>query len=643
MPARRPASVWTRRRHQARRALCRLTDLLPGCRHVGPCFVFHPAYAAEELAGPYDLHRPHRILHYLQQERLLRRGALHRPRPASLDRLRLVHTHAYLESLAQPDALTPIVGEALRPALQDAFLAGSRAMVGGTLRATKLALRRGIVAVNLGGGFHHAFTDRGHGFSCFHDVAVTIRTWRARGYQAPILVVDLDVHDGDGTRALFADDPTVHTFSLHNRTLLAEGAVADTCLALGPDVDDATLIAAVDAHLPPVIAHVQPGLVFYLAGSDGHRNDRLGDWRLSHDGLVARDRLVLGYLRERPDPIPTVYLLAGGYGRHAWRHPAAVLRWLLTGDAAIDPPLDLELPLDHYRRLEPLFFRRPQTSATEDRGPARIAPAGDLVDGWELDAGDLPGLDGVRSTRFLDAIPRHGLEVVLEKSGLLDRMRARGFRKLAVEVDLDDPLGHLLRVQDLAGAEPRTLLELKLRRDASVAPPYTLLSVEWLLLQNARGAFVLGRPPLSGQRYPGLGLLRDVTAMLVVLCERLDLDGLTFLPAHFHMAELAREAAVFWDPAAATDHAAVRAALEGLRLVEMDRAVVAGEVVAAGTGEPYAFIPARMVVPVSARLQADPRVAASRAAASAGAAAGPASGDAPAPAYRHLRPPATER
>ncbi len=652
MPARRPASAWARLRRQARRALGRLNHLLTGHRYDGPCFVFHPAYAAEDLAGPYDLHRPHRILHYLQQERLLRPGALHRPRPASLDRLRLVHTRAYLESLEAPDALTPIVGEALRPELHDAFLAGSRAMVGGTLRATKLALRRGVVAVNLGGGFHHAFADRGHGFSCFHDVAVAIRTWRARGYQAPILVIDLDVHDGDGTRALFADDPSVHTFSLHNRTLLAEGAVADTCLALGPEVDDATLLAAVKAHLPPVIGRVQPGLVFYLAGSDGHRHDRLGDWRLSHDGLVARDRLVLGYLRNRPDPIPTVYLLAGGYGRHAWRHPAATLRWLLTGDAAIAPPLDLELPLDHYRRLEPLFFRHARPAGPESRAPERSSGSGDLVDGWELDAGDLPGLEGVRSTRFLDAIPRHGLEVVLERSGLLDRMRGRGFRKLAVEVDLHDPLGHLLRVLDVAGDEPRPLLELKLRRDATAAPPYGLLSVEWLLLQNARGVFVLGRPPLSGQRYPGLGLLRDVTAMLVVLCERLELDGLTFLPAHFHMAELAREAAVFWDPAAAARHAAVRAALDGLRLVEMDRAVTAGEVVETASGKPYVFIPERMVVPVSSRLQADPRVDASRAAASAGVEDGPGADrtaeDAPgrngavAPVYRWRRPPATD-
>jgi acetoin utilization deacetylase AcuC-like enzyme len=595
-------NTWSRLLRRARRHARSLRQGLRD-RRRGPCFVYHPAYAAEELAGPYDLHRPDRILHYLEREGLLRRGALHRPRPASLDRLRLVHTRAYLESLEAPDALTPIVGEPLRPELHDAFLAGSRAMVGGTLRATKLALRRGAVAVNLGGGFHHAHRDRGHGFSCFHDVAVAIATWRARGWREPVLVVDLDVHDGDGTRALFAQDPTVHTFSLHNRTLGTGEAVADTCVALGPDVDDPTLLAAVREHLPPVLAAVQPALVFYLAGSDGHRHDRLGNWRLDHAGLVARDQLVLGLLRDGAPRRPVVYLLAGGYGHHAWRHPAATFSWLLTGEAVIRPPLQLELPLDHYRRLRP-FFAHPEPAA-----------GGPLAEGWALTAEDLPGLGGVPSTQFLDAIPAHGLEVVLEKSGLLDRLRARGFRKLEVATDLRDPVGHLLRVVDVGGPAPRPLVELKLRRDLTCAPPYALLAVEWLLLQNARGAFVLGRPPLPGQRYPGLGLLRDVTAMLVVLCERLELDGLTFLPAHFHMADIAREAAVFWEPDAAARHAAVREALRGLRLPEMDRAVRRGEVIDTRTGQPYAFEPARMVLPVSARLQADPRIIASRTAA----------------------------
>ena len=568
-----------------------LREAWPGRLPPGaPRLVFHRDYCGDQATGPYDLMRPYRILHYLRGQGLLSRDSLHQPRPASLKRLQLVHTTSYLESLERPDALEPILGFAVPADLQDGFLAGSRAMVGGTVRAAKLALRHGGVVVNLGGGFHHAFVDRGHGFSCFNDVAVAVRSFREHGFDAPILVVDLDVNDGDGTRAIFAEDPTVHTFSIHNRTLLEIPTVADTCVALGADVTDQQLLAAVRELLPPILDAVAPGLVFYLAGSDPHRRDRLGNWRLSHDGLVARDRVVIGLVRDMLKPPPLVYLLAGGYGQHAWRHPAATISWLISHDPTIKPPLDVELPLDHYRKLQRLFVR------TEKGGD-------DTSKDWTFSEADLPGLAGTPSNLFLDAIPRHGLEMVLEQSGLLDRLRAKGFRKLRVESDLTDPVGHLLRVLDVAHDEPRPLIELKLRRDSASAPPYAMLSVEWLLLQQAGGAFVLSQPRLAGQDYPGLGLLRDVSAMLVVMCERLDLDGLVYRPAHFHVAEVSRYAAVFWDPAAGARHEAVRDVLAGLRLSEMDAVVDAGRVVDADSGVAFEHQPALMVVPVSSRLR----------------------------------------
>jgi len=560
-----------------------------------PHFAFHPDYCGDQATGPYDLMRPYRILHYLEKQGLLCRGQLHRPRPASLNRLRLVHTRSYLESLEDPEALAPIVGFTMPQDLHEQFLAGSRAMVGGTVRATKLALTHGGVAVNLGGGFHHASADRGHGFSCFNDVAIAVRTFRDHGFEDPVLVIDLDIHDGDGTRSIFADDETVHTFSLHNRTLLEIFATSDTCLELGPDIDNRAFTAALRRHLPPVLQAVRPGLVFYLAGSDPHRRDSLGNWRMSHDGLVARDRIVLKMVNDMVEKPPVVMLLAGGYGRHAWRHPAATFSWLLTGDPTIQPPLDLELPLGLFRRLEPLFSR-PDTT-TQDEG-----------DDWALTTEEILGLDGATGTLFLNAIPHHGLEVVLEKSGLLDRLRAKGFRKLQVETNLSDPTGHLLRVLDMAAPEPVPLIELKLRRDPTTAPPYALLSVEWLLLQNAGHAFVLDQPQLSGQNYPGLGLLRDITAMLVVMCERLELDGLSFRPAHFHMAETSRYVAVFWDPCQMARHEAAHRAMAGLRLSEMDQTIISGRLREIETDRPYAFESACMVVPVSDRLREGPEM-----------------------------------
>ena len=119
----------------------------------------------------------------------------------------------------------------------EATLDLQRLMAGGTIQATRLALRTGGIAVHLGGGFHHAMPDAGLGFCVFNDVAVAIRRLRGRGFAEPVLVVDLDLHDGNGTRRIFADDPTVHTFSIHNDHWGDTEAVASTSIALGPGVE----------------------------------------------------------------------------------------------------------------------------------------------------------------------------------------------------------------------------------------------------------------------------------------------------------------------------------------------------------------------------------------------------------------------
>ena len=146
-----------------------------------------------------------------------------------------------------------------------------RLMAGGTIQAVRLAMRTGGIAVHLGGGFHHALPDAGAGFCVFNDVAIAIRRLRARGFLAPILVVDLDLHDGNGTRRIFAEDPSVHTFSIHNDHWGETDALASTAIALGGGVEDATYLAALRDALPPVVESLRPGLVIYVAG---HRSRR---------------------------------------------------------------------------------------------------------------------------------------------------------------------------------------------------------------------------------------------------------------------------------------------------------------------------------------------------------------------------------
>ncbi len=569
----------------------------------GPRFVIHKRYQIDIPFVEYDARRPFRILGYLRRRHLLRRGMLLRPRPVSLNWLKRVHDPAYIQSLEKPGALEPILGSSLDLGAHDRFLDFQRMLCGGTLKAAHNALKRNNIAVNLGGGLHHAGRDRGSGFCVFNDVAVAIAFLRDRGHDFPILVIDLDLHDGDGTREIFAEDAGVHTFSIHNRDLGETGAVASTSIALGTEVDDTTYLEAIREHLPPVVASFQPGLIFYLAGSDPSVDDRLGDWRITLEGMLERDRFVMDLARSNGSapPIPTVILLAGGYGPMAWRHGAGFFSWLLTGSSKLDIPLELELPVNHYRKLSRLM-KHPEL-LTEQKPSVSSGHGGlDPDNDWGLNDQDLGGAGLIPDTRFLGVYTHHGIELALEESGLLERLRLRGFRALQVAVDLEDPMGHTLTIR--AGErDPQTVMEMKLRVNRRLLRDRNLLSVEWLLIQDTRSSFEISRPLLPGQEFPGLGLMRDTAAVLVVVCERRDLDGLVFTPTHYHLASLARPLGYFADPVLQARMLALQHAVRNLRLGEAARAVENGMVVDVSSGDPANWIPSPMIIPVAPPLR----------------------------------------
>lgn len=558
----------------------------------GPRFVIHKRYRLGLPFRHYDPSRPFRILAYLEKRKLLRRGFLRRPRPVSMKRLQQVHDTAYLHSLEQPGALEPIVGYRLDAADQDRFLCFQRLMSGGTLNAALNALANRGIAINLGGGFHHARPDAGSGFCIFNDLALAVTGLRERGLTEPILIVDLDLHDGDGTRACFAADPTVHTFSIHNRTLGECEAIASTCVELGPDVGDERYLAAVREHLPPVFEQVRPGFVFYLAGSDPAIEDPLGDWRISLQGMLARDRFVMGLI---PAGTPCAIVLGGGYGQRAWRHGAAFFSWLLSGNADLDIPLELELPVGHYRHLTRwmkvprLLLEEEEADSSDERDPHQD---------WGLSDDDL-GLGGARRPRlFLGLFSRHAIELALEEAGLLERLRRKGFEGLQVRLDVEDPHGDLLRI-GTGGEDPRTLIEIRLRIDRASEPGRSYLAVEWLLIQDAGSSFEMSRPLLPGQKHPGLGMLRDVAAALVVLGEKLELDGVRFTPSHYHLAALSRPVGCAPDPRDEGRFQALQHAVRELPLREAAIAVEAGRVLDRRTGLAWPWRPTPLVVPIS--------------------------------------------
>jgi acetoin utilization deacetylase AcuC-like enzyme len=200
--------------------------------------------------------------------------------------------------------------------------------VGATIAAARVALwghgpdgRAGGVSASLGGGTHHARADRGSGWCVFNDVAVAARLMQAEWHRRrrallQVAVIDLDVHQGNGTAAIFADDPTVFTLSLHGeRNFPFRKSPGDLDIGLPDGCADADYLSALRPALDELwrrTAARPPGLVFYLAGADPHEGDRLGRLKLTTDGLGARDEIVLGALAERG--IPAVVLMAGGYG-----------------------------------------------------------------------------------------------------------------------------------------------------------------------------------------------------------------------------------------------------------------------------------------------------------------------------------------
>ncbi|MEP7301053.1 MAG: histone deacetylase [Caldimonas sp.] len=242
--------------------------------------------------------------------------------PASDGVLALAHTPAYVEAVGR-GGLSAAEQRAIGFPWSEAMVERSRRSVGATIAAARAALDEGIAA-NLAGGTHHASAARGSGYCVFNDVAVAARLIRAEAGRAPgaaapprIAVIDLDVHQGDGTASIFAGDPAVFTLSLHGaRNFPFRKAASTLDVALPDGCGDAEYLAALEGALTTLWrAHADDafGLAFYLAGADPHEGDRLGRLKLSAAGLLARDRAVFGALCERR--IPVALSMAGGYGR----------------------------------------------------------------------------------------------------------------------------------------------------------------------------------------------------------------------------------------------------------------------------------------------------------------------------------------
>ncbi len=247
-------------------------------------------------------------------EKLLKMGAKREsilaPQPATEEDLLLVHTSKYLKKLKGGD-LSPSEIMIMEIPFKPQLLGFALLHVGGTILATEIALEEGL-AIHVGGGFHHAFPDHGEGFCVIHDVAVAFEKMRQKRKIQKAMVVDCDVHQGNGTAFIFSKRDDVFTLSIHQMDIYpADKPSSDLDIGLWSGDGDEKYLSMLGSHIPRIYGEFEPDLIFYLAGADPYKNDQLGGLNLTLEGLKERDRLVIGGARKLH--IPLVILLAGGY------------------------------------------------------------------------------------------------------------------------------------------------------------------------------------------------------------------------------------------------------------------------------------------------------------------------------------------
>ncbi len=299
--------------------------------------VHHPAYCADLPANhrfPMDKFRA--VADLIRGEGLLDGGSFYRPRPAPFEWVALAHDPAYVDQVFNGTVPEGIAREIGFPMREDIALR-ARCATGGTVLTCYLALEHGI-ACNTAGGSHHARRAHGAGFCVFNDVAVALRVMQADGAIGKALIVDLDVHQGDGTADIFRDDPDIFTFSMHSeRNYPVRKVPSHLDIGLPDATGDAAYLERLGTLLPDLLQSQPWDLVVYNAGVDPYEHDRLGRLALTRQGLRLRDQYVIGTVAAAGLPLAGV--LGGGYStdideladRHLTLHRTA--RAVITADA----------------------------------------------------------------------------------------------------------------------------------------------------------------------------------------------------------------------------------------------------------------------------------------------------------------------
>jgi acetoin utilization deacetylase AcuC-like enzyme len=245
-------------------------------------------------------------------ERILREDELLEPEAASVDDVLRVHTPEYVHALMNGTMERKALLRLGLPWSED-LVRRAFAVLGGTYQAARAALVDGVAA-NLAGGTHHAFADHGEGYCIFNDHVITLRRLRAEGYARRFLIVDLDVHQGNGTAVLCRDDEETFTFSVHSESNYpARKELSSWDIGLTDGTTDEQYLEVIAGALPRLLTQCNPEMIVYQAGVDVLAGDRFGKLALTMSGVAERDRAVCAFARQAG--IPLVVTLGGGYAR----------------------------------------------------------------------------------------------------------------------------------------------------------------------------------------------------------------------------------------------------------------------------------------------------------------------------------------
>jgi len=274
-----------------------------------------------EKAHPFDVHKYSKIHRQLRKKRLLRRDDTYEPEQISVTDMARIHVPAYIESLKSPRAAAkylemPLAAALPAGVLENGIIKPFRYATGGTLLAARLALKCGA-AINIGGGYHHAKPTSGEGFCVFADIPIAIRALQEEKLIKRALIIDVDVHQGNGTIVCLGNDETTFTFSMHQRDIYPiPKETGDLDVNLESGTTDETFLKILAENLPGIYAAARPDIVFIVAGCDTLEADPLASIAMTVEGLVKRDAMIMAACVKRG--VPAVMTLAGGYSKLAW-------------------------------------------------------------------------------------------------------------------------------------------------------------------------------------------------------------------------------------------------------------------------------------------------------------------------------------